>query len=314
MNPVLTSTLLALIAAGSLVFGAALPSWPWLKSRLFEDRLSLLIGFSAGLMLATAFLELLPEAAAASPDQWMWGAAAGFLILYMAERLTHFHACRHRHCDVAEDDPATHDHHHAHHTHEHHHDHAEHHHHDGAQNGLPGGTGGGTQLKIANLQVTAPHSPLTSHHTHSHARHADSMAMVGMSIHNFADGLTTAAAFAVSHTVGIVVVLAIVMHQMAAGLSLGAIMLRMGRSHRTVLLATSVVASFIVWGALFYHYVVPLREATQGTILGLAGGSFLYVAACDLLPEAHAEDEGWTVMATTFAGCVFALAVKLLFE
>ncbi|MDQ3814442.1 MAG: ZIP family metal transporter [Armatimonadota bacterium] len=290
MFSVLPSTLLALFAAGSLVFGAALPTWPWLKSRFFEDRLSLLIGFSAGLMLATALHELLPEAAEISPQHWVWGATAGFLTLYMAERLTHFHACRHRHCEIQEEEIEEH-------CHEDEDDHFGTHH---------------SHSSDGHAVLTTHHSPLTTHPSHVH--HADTMALVGMSIHNFTDGLTTAAAFAVSHTVGIMVVLAIVLHQMAAGLSLGAIMLRVGRSHRRVLISTSVAASFIVWGALFYHGVLPLQETTQGILLGLAGGSFLYVAACDLLPEAHATDEGWTVMAMTLVGFIFVLLVKMLFH
>jgi len=140
------------------------------------------------------------------------------------------------------------------------------------------------------------------------------MALVGMGIHNFADGLTMAAAFAVSQTVGVVVVAAIVLHQMAAGLSLSAIMLRLGRSHRRVLIATTIVASFIVAGALFYFWVVPVGETAQGFILGIAAGSFLYVAACDLLPEAHAADEGWSTTAMTIVGYGFALLIKQLVE
>ena len=97
---------------------------------------------------------------------------------------------------------------------------------------------------------------------------------------------------------------------MAAGVSLGAIMLRAGRSHSRVLLSASAVAAFILGGALFYHFAVPVGENTQGIILGLAGGSFLYVAACDLLPEAHAEDEGWGITAATLVGYAFAIGVK----
>jgi hypothetical protein len=100
---VLPSTLLALFAAASLVFGSALPTLPALRTRFFADRLSLLIGFSAGLMLAMALHELIPEALEKNPQQAMWGVGAGFLTLYIAERLTHFHACRHRECDVEDD-------------------------------------------------------------------------------------------------------------------------------------------------------------------------------------------------------------------
>ncbi|MDF2441191.1 MAG: zinc and cadmium transporter [Abditibacteriota bacterium] len=259
-----------------------MPTLPSLRTRFFESRLSLLIGFSAGLMLATALHELLPEALEKSPDGAMWGAAGGFLSLYIAERLTHFHACRHRRCDI-EDDQSTssgahdHDHHHQDHPHDTHaHGHVHHH-------------------------VAAP--------LHGHA---DTIALVGMSIHNFADGLTTAAAFAVSQTIGVVVVLAIVLHQLAAGLSLGAIMLRAGRRRRRVLLSTTLSASCILWGALFYHFVLPVGPGAQGVVLGIAGGSFLYVAACDLLPEAHASDEGWSITATTLLGYAFAIGAKVL--
>ena len=139
------------------------------------------------------------------------------------------------------------------------------------------------------------------------------MALAGMSIHNLADGLTTAAAFTVSKTVGVVVVIAIVLHQMAAGLSLGAIMMRMGRDRRRIWISTTITASFILWGALLYHFVVPVGESVTGIVLGIAAGSFLYVAACDLLPEAHAQDEGWSVMATTIGGYAFALLATIFF-
>jgi zinc transporter ZupT len=281
----LPATLLALLAASALVFGAALPNAPLLRKHFFYQRLSLLIGFSAGLMLATALHDLLPEALEANPRNAMWGAGAGFLILYFAERMTHFHACRHRECEIEPDDVQ--------HTHAH---------------------SGSTPTALhahphAGSTPDHTHPPLNSHAPHGHA---DTMALVGMGTHNFSDGLTMAAALSVSGTLGLVVVFAIMLHQMAAGVSMGAIMLRAGRSQRRAILSTAVIGAFILFGTLFYHFVVPVGESSQGIILGLAGGSFLYVAACDLLPEAHSGDEGWSVTAATICGYAFALAVKLL--
>ncbi|HEX8552405.1 MAG TPA: ZIP family metal transporter [Abditibacteriaceae bacterium] len=292
MTPVFSSTLLALLAASSLVFGSFLTTWADARARWLRGHLSQLIGFSAGLMLATALHELIPAAVASNHDHGMWGAGAGFLTLYIAERLTHFHACRHRDCDLGEPETApavaahaaahTHDdcsHSHHHHAHEESHGHSHGHQHGHA------------------------HAPVTT------SGHADLTALAGMSIHNFADGLTTAAAFAVSQTVGVVAVIAIVLHQLAAGASLGAIMLRARRAPRRVWISTALSASFIVWGALFYNFAVPVGSGITGIILGIAGGSFLYVAACDLLPEAHDGDEGWNIMATTLAGYIFALVI-----
>lgn len=271
----LPSVLLSLFAAVSLVLGSALPNAPLLRAHLFQHRLSLLIGFSAGLMLATALHNLLPEALESNQEYAMWGAGVGFLALYLAERVTHFHACRHRECEIEPDEETAHTHH-------------------------------------PDQSTPAPASHIHSHgnaHAHAHG-HIDTMALIGMSIHNFADGLTVAAAFSLSQVVGFVAILAIVLHQGAVGVSLGAIMLRAGRSQKRVFLSTSAVAAFIVLGALFYHLVIPVGASTQGIILGLAGGSFLYVAACDLLPEAHADDEGWGITAATMVGYLFALGVN----
>ena len=246
---------LAILAAGALVLGAALPTTLSLRMHSFQHRLSLLIGFSAGIMLATALHELIPQAMEYNAAHAMTGVAIGFLVLYTAERITHFHACRHRDCEVEEEG---------------------------------------------------------HHHDHEHVHHFDAMAMVGLSIHNIADGLSLAAAFAVSQVVGLIVVLAIVLHQSAVGVSLGAIMLKAKRSHRSIVLASIAVASFIVLGVIFYHLVVPVSESARGVVLGLAAGSFLYVAACDLLPHAHAEDEGWSVTASTLLGYAFVLVVGML--
>lgn len=267
---------LAMLAMLSLWAGASLPTWAALRSRGFERHLSLLIGFSAGLMLATSLHDLLPEALEKNSSRAMTGVAVGFLSLYIVERATHFHACRHRHCEV---------------EHDHRHDEQVLGGHEGHSHGFRGHSHGAIGTGRA---------------------HADTMALAGMSVHNFADGLTTAVAFGVSAAAGLTVVLAIVLHQLAAGLSLGAIMLRAGRDRRRVMLSTLGAASAIPLGVLFYHFAIPLDVPTQGLVLGVAGGSFLYVAACDLLPEAHAEDEGWSITAATVCGYAFTLLVRAL--
>lgn len=255
--------LLSVIAALALLGGAHLPGWHRWRDQLSDHRLALLIGFSAGLMLATALHDLIPEALAANRALAMGAAGAGFLILYAAERITHFHACRHRVCAPGE--------------------------------GLV---------------------PQTHHHGHDHV---DTMALIGMSIHNLGDGLSLGVAFAVpSRVVALTVVLAILLHQSAAGISLGAIMMKARRQRPRIFWSTAVSASCIVWGTLLYTLVFSTiarggnaltTQHAQGMLLGLAGGTFLYVAACDLLPVAHAEDEGVAITGMTLAGYLFAVAL-----
>lgn len=280
---IIPSAALALFAGFSLVLGAALPTLPILQRQLFAHRLSLLVGFSAGLMLATALHDLLPAAMELNHKYGVWGASLSFLGLYAAERLTHFHTCRHRRCEVDPDDEG--------------------------------------ELSADAIAISAAFPGHDSHHGHDHehhhfhgpAQHADTMALVGMGLHNLTDGLALAASFAISPRVGVMVVLAIVLHQLAAGLSMGAIMLRAGRNSRRIFLSTAGIAACILLGALLYCLAIPLSPAIQGIILGISGGSFLYVAACDLLPEAHAEDEGWSITASTVLGYIFVLLSQSVF-
>lgn len=251
MPEVVSSTFFALLAAGSLVFGSALPSAA--RAWLSVNRLAMLIGFSAGMMLATALFELVPEGLEKAHSQALTGVGLGFMMLYIVERLTHFHACRHRSCDVHDDD-----------------------------------------------------------HVHGQVHTHASTTLLGVGLHNFIDGLITAAAFGVSHMAGVLVIGALILHQVAVGVSLGALLLRSGVGRRQVFLSTAMTASFIVWGALAYA-IVPVNDAMSGFLLGVAGGTFLYIGACDLLPEAHHKDEGLIIMGATIAGFCFVYAMTRLF-
>lgn len=254
MPDALSPIFMSLVAAGSLVFGSSLPSVAPLRTRLTAHRLAMLIGLSAGLMLALALHDLLPEAIEQSrgnPALALAGAGFGFLVLYVVERLTHFHACRHRECETHNDDHV--------------------------------------------------HGRV---HTHAHTT------MLGVGLHNFIDGLITAVAFAVDPLAGVLVVAAIVLHQVAVGFSLGALLLRAGQSRGQIRTSTAVTGSFILWGVLA-HQFLPVTETVQGFLLGVAGGSFLYIGACDLLPEAHNKDEGVFVMVAMLLG--YALALGMIF-
>ena len=254
MPEVLSPVLFSLLAGVSLVFGSALPTARPLREKLTAHRLAMLIGFSAGLMLATALHELLPEAIGKGGPHALAGVGLGFILLYTVERLTHFHACRHRTCEVHEDD-----------------------------------------------------------HVHGHVHTHASTTLMGIGLHNFIDGLITAAAFSVSKVAGGLVLGAIVLHQVAVGFSIGALLLRAGNTPRQVGVSTSVIGSFIVWGALSYG-ILPVTPSFGGFLLGVAGGSFLYIGACDLLPEAHEKDDGVYVLGATLLGYGSALLTKYFFE
>lgn len=264
MPDVVSSTFFALLAAGSLVFGSSLPTVA--RAWLSVNRMAVLIGFSAGMMLATAFFELLPEGLEKAGSHALTGTGFGFMLLYVVERITHFQSCRLRRQQL------------------------------------------GQQSCNVHHQDPADHFDHVVGHVHTHA----TTTLLGIGLHNFIDGLITAAAFGVSKIAGGLVIGALILHQVAVGVSLGALLMRFGTPRRQIWLSTMATASFIVWGALSYA-ILPVNDSMGGFLLGVAGGSFLYVGACDLLPEAHFEDEGLVITVATAVGFAFAYAMTFLF-
>ncbi len=72
--------------------------------RFFSDwtkRNSLyMISFAGGVLVATAFLELLPEAAVKSPGSWAMAALIGVIALFVFEHFMAIHECQDEECDI----------------------------------------------------------------------------------------------------------------------------------------------------------------------------------------------------------------------
>src|SRR4030042_3173996 len=58
-----------------------------------------LISFAVGVLLATAFLELMPEAIA-SASNWMFWVLGTIIVLYLLEHSMIIHSCREGDCEV----------------------------------------------------------------------------------------------------------------------------------------------------------------------------------------------------------------------
>ncbi|MFQ5750395.1 MAG: ZIP family metal transporter [bacterium] len=87
----------SLIAAGVTVLGGGIPL---LNKRLSEKQLTLLVAFSAGVLLSTGLNHMVVESFAESGRWAMLAVSLGFVILYGYEKMAMIHACREHDCDI----------------------------------------------------------------------------------------------------------------------------------------------------------------------------------------------------------------------
>jgi zinc and cadmium transporter len=117
-------------------------------------------------------------------------------------------------------------------------------------------------------------------------------AYVGISFHSLLDGIALGSS-AMLPDLAPAVVYAIVAHKVPDTFSLSSILTFFGYSRRRtlgMLLFFSLLTP--LGGALAVWLLRGVDDATLGGLLGLASGTFLFIATSDLLPHAHEHREG----------------------
>ncbi|MBO1335219.1 ZIP family metal transporter [Streptomyces sp. VRA16 Mangrove soil] len=126
-------------------------------------------------------------------------------------------------------------------------------------------------------------------------------AMVG---HSLMDGMAIGAAFQVGGGMGLAVALAVIAHDFADGFNTYTLTSLYGNARRKALmmLFADAVAP-VVGAASTLLFTIP--EQLLGGYLGFFGGVLLYLAAAEILPEAHHDHPARSTLACTVAGAAF---------
>ena len=223
---ILTSIVLATLAGGVLsVLLAALLTVSML-GRLVKN----LVSLSAGVLLGTALLNVLPEAfdSKTHPQALFATLLAGLLFFWLLEKAELYR-----------------------HVHHHEGDGHDHHHQFDAQQAGRGG-----------LSV-----------------------LVGDGIHNFCDGLITAAAFLTDPTLGWVTAAAVVAHEIPQEAGDFIVLLNAGFSRRKALFYNALSGLAAVAGGVAGYFLVGPWAELLPYLLVVAASSFIYIAVADLLPQ-----------------------------
>ncbi|MGW7416536.1 ZIP family metal transporter [Streptomyces sp. NPDC054863] len=126
-------------------------------------------------------------------------------------------------------------------------------------------------------------------------------AMVG---HSLMDGIALGAAFQVGGSMGLAVALAVVAHDFADGFNTYTLTSLYGNERRKALamLFADAVAP-VVGAASTLLFTLPAE--LLGCYLGFFGGVLLYLAAAEILPEAHHDHPARSTLLCTVAGAGF---------
>jgi zinc transporter ZupT len=143
-------------------------------------------------------------------------------------------------------------------------------------------------------------------HEHGHGRVAfGSIAALGLTIHSFLDGFAIGSAFQAGSNTGILVAVAVIAHDFGDGVStVGVVLGSRGKLvHSLGWLLADATAPVVGCSMALFLSISPGRIAE---LLGFFAGSFLFIGAAHLLPEAeHEARAGWLYVAVlTGAGLV----------
>lgn len=203
-----------------------------------------LVSFAAGVMLATAFLDLMPEAILLTSGA-LWAVLFGILLFYVLQHLINLHPCHDEEC------------------------------------------------QLHNLGI---------------------LSLAGLTFHSLIDGIAIALGFGISTALGMVTTLAVILHEFPEGVTTTSILMYAKMPRRKVIWYSILVAMSTPFGAIiFYPFIKGIPKEILGLSLGIASGSFIYVASSDLIPQTHKTRNKLTAI-LLLLGVVFLAIINKLVE
>ena len=134
----------------------------------------------------------------------------------------------------------------------------------------------------------------------------------GLMVHSLIDGIIIGVGFEVSVHLGILSALAVLLHRLPDGISSMAVMLYGGRSIKEAIKSSTAIAIVTPIGAILSFLLLRgISANTAGVFLAIAAGSFVYVAASELIPEIHKQSRSLNIF-LTLLGALFPFLLSRL--
>jgi ZIP family zinc transporter/zinc and cadmium transporter len=119
-------------------------------------------------------------------------------------------------------------------------------------------------------------------------QHLGLLSSVGLAIHAALDGIIISVGFEASQSLGLLTSLAVMLHKIPDGITITSILLHSQFPRRRIVTISAGIALLTPIGAaLAYLFLRGIAPSYLGIFIALTAGSFIYLAAADLLPETH---------------------------
>jgi zinc transporter ZupT len=151
-------------------------------------------------------------------------------------------------------------------------------------------------------------------HVHAvtvHEQELGAFSAAGLALHSFLDGVAIGVGFQTSVDMGLLIASGIIAHDLSDGLNTVAVVLAHGNPLKRAIFWLAVDMIAPVAGAAI-TFLFNLNAGLLPWVLAFFAGSFLYIGASDLLPEAREHASPWVGVATGLGMLAIFLTTRLL--
>jgi len=153
------------------------------------------------------------------------------------------------------------------------------------------------------------HSGAELHYARSATRAARAAVFFwGLFLHSLLDGLVITVTYATAPRIGLVTALAVIAHEFPEGVTSFSLLIEKMRPGRAMALSLAVSVATPAGVLAGLPVLRAVRPQLMGAALAVVAGSFLYLAASDIVPEMREENAIWNT-AFLIAGVLFLLAL-----
>ncbi len=140
--------------------------------------------------------------------------------------------------------------------------------------------------------------------------HAKGMVMFsGLFLHSLLDGIIIGVGFQIDPKLGLIASLGVILHELPEGVTSFSLLIGSIKRKTALKLSIAVALATPLGALISLTFLGDLSKATVGLLLAMAGGSFLYISASDLIPETH-EEKGFRNAGFLLLGVLFLYSLS----